>query len=103
MGQPLLLAVVLVGWVAVVSTLARAAFVAGMVPVIFLLMSLNTESLGVFGTSERYFLYLLLGLIGGGAFGMHAFAEGLALRWRVVVMAVLIVSALLALAGPLVR
>ena len=79
----LLLAGALVGWVAVASTLARGPFVAGMVPVIFLLLSLNTESLGVFGTSERYFLYLMLGLIGGTAFGLHAFAEGLALRWRV--------------------
>lgn len=81
-----LLAGALVGWVAVVSTLARAAFVAGMVPVIFLLLSLNTESLGAFGTSERYFLYLMLGLIGGGAFGLHAFAEGLALRWRALII-----------------
>ena len=82
----LLLAVALVGWMAVVSTLARASFVAGVVPVIFLLLSLNTESLGVFGTSERYFLYLMLGLIGGGAFGLHVFAEGLRLRWRVLIM-----------------
>ncbi|MCI1186518.1 hypothetical protein MON38_03750 [Hymenobacter sp. DH14] len=82
----LLLAGALVGWVAVVSTLARGPFVAGMVPVIFLLMSLSTESLGLFGTSERYFLYLMLGLIGGGAFGLHAFAEGLTLRWRVLII-----------------
>ena len=82
----LLLAGALVGWVAVASTLARAPFVAGMVPVIFLLLSLNTESLGLFGTSERYFLYLMLGLIGGGAFGLHAFAEGMALRWRVAII-----------------
>ena len=92
----LLLAGALVGWVAVVSTLARGPFVAGMVPVIFLLLSLNTESLGVFGTSERYFLYLMLGLIGGTAFGLHAFAEGLALRWRVLVIGA-IVAALAAL------
>ncbi|MBO2013136.1 hypothetical protein [Hymenobacter negativus] len=82
----LLLAVTLAGWVAVVSTLARPAFVAGMVPVIFLLLSLNTESLGIFNTSERYFLYLMLGLIGGGSFALHAFAEGLALRWRALVI-----------------
>ena len=81
-----ILGVVLVGWVAVVSTLARTAFVAGMVPVIFLLMSLNTESLGVFNTGERYFLYLMLGLVGGGAFGLHAFAEQLSLRWRAGIM-----------------
>ena len=81
-----LLAVTLAGWVAVVSTLARPAFVAGMVPVIFLLLSLNTESLGIFNTSERYFLYLMLALIGGGGFGLHAFAENLALRWRALIM-----------------
>ena len=81
-----LLAVVLAGWVAVVSTLARPAFVVGMVPVIFLLLSLNTESLGVFNTNERYFLYLMLGLVGGGAFGLHAFAERLPLAWRAAAM-----------------
>jgi hypothetical protein len=85
-----LLAVALAGWVAVASTLARGAFVAGMVPVIFLLLSLNTESLGLFGTSERYFLYLMLGLIGGGGYGLHAFAEELALRWRALLMGALV-------------
>ena len=78
----LLLALGLAGWVAVVSTLERYPFVAGMVPVIFLLMSLNTDTLGVFEGNDRYFLYLTLGLLGGTAFGVHAFAEGLALRWR---------------------
>ncbi|GAA4053887.1 hypothetical protein GCM10022409_46140 [Hymenobacter glaciei] len=93
----LLLAVALVGWVAVVSTLARGPFVAGMVPVIFLLLSLNTESLGLFGTSERYFLYLMLGLIGGVAFGLHAFFEELKLHWRALIMGVIVagLSALL--------
>ena len=81
-----LLAGVLVGWVAVVSTLARTPFVVGMVPVIFLLLSLNTEALGIFNTGERYFLYLMLGLVGGVGFGLHAFAERLALAWRAVVM-----------------
>ena len=81
-----LLAVVLVGWVAVVSTLARIPFVVGMVPIIFLLLSLNTEALGIFNTGERYFLYLMLGLVGGVGFGLHAFAERLALAWRTVIM-----------------
>ena len=81
-----LLAVVLVGWVAVVSTLARTPFVVGMVPVIFLLLSLNTESLGVFNSSERYFLYLMLGLVGGGAYALHAFAERLGLAGRAGIM-----------------
>ena len=92
-----LLAVLLAGWVAVVSTLARTAFVAGMVPVIFLLLSLNTESLGVFNTSERYFLYLMLGLVGGVGFVLHAFVEGWPLWRRAVAMGTVVagLSALL--------
>lgn len=85
-----LLAVVLIGWTAVVSTLERTPFVAGMVPVIFLLLSLNTEQLGIFATGERYFLYLMLGLVGGGAFGLHAFAERMPLLWRTVVMTAIV-------------
>ena len=85
-----LLAVVLVGWVAVVSTLVRLAFVAGMVPVIFFLMSLNAEALGVFNTGERYVLYLLLGVVGGAAFVLHAFAESLSLAWRALIMGALV-------------
>ena len=81
-----LLALALAGWVAVASTLARGPFVVGMVPVIFLLLSLNTESLGLFGSNERYFLYLMLGLIVGVGYGLHAFAENLALRWRGLIM-----------------
>ncbi|MDB5234000.1 MAG: hypothetical protein JWR44_993 [Hymenobacter sp.] len=92
-----LLAVVLVGWVAVASTLARTSFVAAMVPVIFLLMSLNTESLGIFNTDERYFLYLMLALVGGGAFALHAFAERLSLTGRVLIIGAVVagLSALL--------
>ena len=85
-----LLAAALVGWVAVASTLARTAFVVAMVPVIFLLMSLNTESLGIFNTNERYLLYLMLGGVGGGAFGLHAFAERLPLAWRALVLGALV-------------
>ncbi|WP_201983104.1 tetratricopeptide repeat protein [Hymenobacter rubidus] len=85
-----LLAVVLAGWVAVASTLDRLPFVAGMIPVIFFLLSLNTEALGVFQTNERYFLYLMLALIGGGGFVLHAFFENLTLGWRAVIMGVLV-------------
>ncbi|MBJ6110109.1 hypothetical protein JAO73_13885 [Hymenobacter sp. BT523] len=88
----LLLAAALVGWVAVASTLARLAFVAGMIPVIFLLLSLNTESLGIFNTSERYFLYLMLGLVGGGAYALHAFAEEWRLGRRVLVLGAIVVG-----------
>jgi hypothetical protein len=98
-----LLVVLLAGWVAVASALARMPFVAAMVPVIFLLMSLNTESLGLFGTNERYFLYLMLGLIGGGGFGLHAFAENLTLTWRGAIMGVVVagLSGLLYAQSPL--
>jgi len=85
-----LLAMALAGWTAAVSPLARMPFVAGMVPVIYLLLSLNTESLGVFDTSERYFLYLMLVLIGGGAYTLHAFAENMPLGRRVLVMAAIV-------------
>ncbi|MFC7667914.1 hypothetical protein ACFQT0_11330 [Hymenobacter humi] len=86
----LLLAFALAGWVAVVSTLERTPFVAGMVPVIFLLMSLNLDVLGVFESDKRYFLYLALGLLGGVAFGLHAFAEGVRLVWRWLIFGVLV-------------
>ena len=85
-----LLVVGLVGWLAVVSTFRRAAFVAGMVPVIFLLMSLNLDALGVFEASERYFLYLALGVLGGTAFGLHSFGEAVRLGWRYLIFSVLV-------------
>ena len=87
-----LLAVGLVGWLAVVSTLRRAAFVAGMVPVIFLLLSLNLDALGVFEASERYFLYLTLGVLGGTAFGLHSFGEAVRLGWRYLIFSVLVAA-----------
>ena len=80
-----LLGVALAGWLAVASTLERTPFLVGTVPVIFLLLSLNTETLGVFGSDQRYFLYLALALLVGTAFGLQAFAEGLRRpgRWLV--------------------
>ena len=65
------LAVAVTGWLAVVSTLARAPFAVGMVPVVFLLMSLQAEALGVFAVGEQYFFYLLLVVLGGTA--LHSF------------------------------
>lgn len=88
----LLLAFALAGWLAVVSTLGRSAFVAGMALVIFLLMSLNLDVMGVFEPGKRYFLYLTLGLLVGGAYGFHAFAEGLRMVWRWLIFAVLILG-----------
>ncbi|WP_380266759.1 tetratricopeptide repeat protein [Hymenobacter caeli] len=77
-----LLAVALAGWVAVASTLRRAAFVAAMVPVIFLLMSLNLDLVGVFSVGKQYFLGLALVLVGGLAFGLHAYGERVPLAGR---------------------
>ncbi len=79
----LLLGVAVAGWLAVVSTLARTPFVVGMVPVIFLLLSLQADTLGIFRADKQYFLYLALALLGGAAFGLHAFGETVRLsrRW----------------------
>ena len=87
------LALMLAGWVAVVSMLRRTAFVASMVPVIFLLLSLNTEELGIFNTRGRASFYLLLAVVVGGGFALHAFADTLALRWRHAIMGVLMTGA----------
>ncbi|MBF9238232.1 hypothetical protein I2I05_12580 [Hymenobacter sp. BT683] len=98
-----LLAFALAGWVAVASTLPRAAFLAGMVPVIFLLMALNLDVVGVFEPGKRYFLYMTLGLLVGGAYGLHAFAQGLRLGWRWLIFGTLVagLSALLYLKSDL--
>ncbi len=81
----LFLAVALAGWLAVVSTLARAPFAVGMVPVVFLLMSLQADALGVFAVGEQYFFYLALAVLGGTAFGLHTFGTRvpLAVRWLI--------------------
>jgi len=98
-----LLAVALAGWVAVASTLRRAAFVAGMVPVIFLLMSLNLDLVGVFAVEKQYFLALALALVGGLAFGLHAYGERVPLAGRAALCAALVagLGALLAARGQL--
>jgi len=98
-----LLAVALAGWVAVVSTLRRMAFVAGMVPVIFLLMSLNLDLVGVFSVEKQHFLALTLILVGGLAFGLHAYGERVPLAGRAALCAALVagLGALLAARGHL--
>ena len=50
-----LLGVVLAGWLAVVSTLPRPAFVGGMALAIFFLMSLNADLLGIFNEAKAVF------------------------------------------------
>ncbi|MBC6606605.1 hypothetical protein H8B13_07230 [Hymenobacter sp. BT188] len=91
-----LLAVCLVYFLAVVSTLARPAFVVGMALVIFLLMSLNADLLGVFDSLQQYFLVLALALLGLPAFAFHAFWPAATLGQRLLTFAVL-VSALSAI------
>jgi hypothetical protein len=87
-----LLAAGLTGWLAVVSMLPRAAFIAGTVPVIFLLMSLNIDALGVFGGSRQGFLVLSLVALCGTAFGLHAYADRLGIRGRVLLLGALMVG-----------
>ncbi len=98
-----LLAGALAGWVAVASTLRRGPFVAAMVPVIFLLMSLNLDLVGVFSVEKQYFLTLALALVGGLAFGLHAYGERVPLAGRVALCAALVagLGALLMARGQL--
>ncbi|WP_133271921.1 tetratricopeptide repeat protein [Hymenobacter radiodurans] len=85
-----LLAVCLVYFLAVVSTLARPAFVVGMALVIFLLMSLNADLLGVFDSLQQYFLVLALAMLGLPAFAFHAFWPAASLGQRLLTFAVLV-------------
>jgi hypothetical protein len=84
------LALALAGWLAVVSMLRRPAFLAGMVPVIFLLLALNADALGIFSDSRQYFLYLSLGGLGAAALGLQAFGERVRVVWRVVIFGTLV-------------
>jgi hypothetical protein len=85
-----LLATGLAGWLAVVSMLRRPAFLAGTLPVIFLLMSLNVDTLEVFPGSRQGFLILSLSLLGGTAFGLHAFGGRVGSRWRLLLFGALV-------------
>jgi len=87
-----LLAGALVYFLAVVSTLPRPAFVAGMGGLIFLLMSLNADLLGIFNSQEQYFLILTLAALGLPAYAFHAFWQDISLGGRVLIFLVLIVA-----------
>ena len=92
------LAGALVYYLAAITRLARAPFVVGMALVIFLLMSLNTDQLGIFGEGQRqYFLILLLIALGLPAYGFHAFWPAVPLGRRLLAFALLVagLSALL--------
>ncbi|HEX8428638.1 hypothetical protein [Hymenobacter sp.] len=85
-----LFAAALAAFLAVVSTLERPAFVAGMAGLIFLLMSLNADLLGVFNSQEQYFLILTLAALGLPAYAFHAFWTEVPLGFRLLVFAVLV-------------
>jgi hypothetical protein len=84
------LALALAGWLAVVSMLERPAFLAGTVPVVFVLMSLNADALGIFNDTKQYFLYLTLGLLGAAALGLQAFGDRVRAVWRVAIFLALV-------------
>ena len=84
------------GWLAVVSMLRRPAFIAGTVPVIFLLTSLNADGLGIFSDVKPYFLYLSLGVLGAAALSLQAYGERVRATWRVLIF-IALTSALVAL------
>ena len=85
-----LLATGLAGWLAVVSMLRRPAFLAGTLPVIFLLMSLNVDTLEIFSGSRQGFLILSLSVLGGTAFGLHAFGGQVGIRRRLLLFGLLV-------------
>jgi hypothetical protein len=91
------LAVGLAGWLAVVSGLQRPAFLAGTIPVVFLLLSLNIDGLGIFNGAKQYFLGLSLALLGAAALGLQLFGEKLPLRGRFAIF-----GALLAVLGAII-
>jgi len=84
------LALALAGWLAVVSMLARPAFLAGTVPVVFLLMGLNLDGLGIFDATKQHFLYLTLALLGAAALGLQAFGDRVRVVWRVAIFLLLV-------------
>ncbi|RPD50289.1 hypothetical protein DNI29_05695 [Hymenobacter sediminis] len=85
-----LLGVGLAYFLGVVSGFARPAFVAGMALVIFLLMSLNADLLGVFNAEQQYFLVLALAVLGLPAYYFHAFRPDIGFEKRLLVFGVLV-------------
>ncbi|QJX45793.1 hypothetical protein HMJ29_02120 [Hymenobacter taeanensis] len=85
-----LLGAALAYFLATVSFLARPAFVVGMGLVIFLLMSLNADLLGVFNAREQYFLILSLVLLGGTSFAFHAFWPAVGFTRRLLLLGALV-------------
>ncbi|MBX0290801.1 hypothetical protein K3G63_10150 [Hymenobacter sp. HSC-4F20] len=87
-----LLGVALAYFLATVSSFTRPAFVVGMALVIFLLMSLNADLLGVFDAEHQYFLVLSLAVLALPAYYFHAFRPDVRLELRLLLFAGLIVG-----------
>ena len=90
LGLVLLLGVALAYFLATITSLTRPVFVGGMALVIFLVMSLNADLLGIFAVGKRYFLLLALGALGGTAYYFHAFRPETSFPKRLAVFAVLV-------------
>ncbi|TGE19239.1 tetratricopeptide repeat protein [Hymenobacter elongatus] len=86
----LLVAVCLVFYLAVISTLPRLSFVAGMALLIFLLMSFNADLLGIIDSREQYFLILTLLALGVPAYVFHSFWPDVAFGQRLLTFSLLV-------------
>ncbi|UYZ63277.1 tetratricopeptide repeat protein [Hymenobacter weizhouensis] len=85
-----LLGVAVAYFLAVISGLARPAFVVGMALVIFLLMSLNADLLGVVDAGQQYFLVGALAALGLPAYYLHAFRPEVSFGIRLLLFAGLV-------------
>jgi cellulose synthase operon protein C len=86
----LLLGAGLTVWLAVISQLARPAFLLGASLVIFLLMALSLDALEIFHGSQQYLLMLALGVLLLPAFLLQAFFSRVGLGWRLLLFAALV-------------
>ncbi|MCA8831329.1 tetratricopeptide repeat protein [Hymenobacter pini] len=96
------LGVALAYFLAAISAAARPVFIAGMAMVIFLLMSLNADLLGIFDVQKQYFLLVALAVLGGPAYYFHAFRPDVQFLPRLGLFVVLVggLGALLFLHNP---
>ncbi|WBA40227.1 hypothetical protein [Hymenobacter canadensis] len=91
-GLLLLLAGALVYFLAAASALPRPTFVAAMAGLIFLLMSLNADLLGIFDSQKQYFLVLMLAAFVLPAYAFHAFWPEVPLGRRLLLFAGLVLA-----------
>ncbi|WBO83143.1 tetratricopeptide repeat protein [Hymenobacter yonginensis] len=91
-GLLLLLLGALVYFLAAASALPRPTFVAAMAGLIFLLMSLNADLLGIFDSQEQYFLVLMLAAFVLPAYAFHAFWPEVPLGRRLLLFAGLVLA-----------